>query len=162
MPKDGGRVHEELRVTVARLRALEAAVAGGWLSSFTERLTHEKLRCERYNHYFSVLLISPGKARVRSLFKRVRGSLRSSDLVGLVGGPLAYRWLFRADCPRNWRGVNVRAVGVLLPETDKSGARTATERLQGLMAPQEEVKIGFAVYPEDATDPLELIRIASA
>jgi hypothetical protein len=52
-------------------------------------------------------------------------------------------------------------VGIILPETDRKGGEITTRRLSSVLADEEEVTIGIAVYPDDGTSPQELLKSAA-
>jgi len=131
---------------------------------FLEVVDDERARSERYNHYFSVVLLRADSQDAAELLRSVRSQLRGSDIVGMVlpGGEYVRE---RAGGGRpqslvDWTGI-YGAVGILLPETDREGARIALSRIVALLNADESVKVGCAVYPEDSTDAGELLARAS-
>lgn len=131
---------------------------------FLDVLEDERARSERYNHYFSVVLLRAGRMETADLLNNVQSHVRGSDMVGMVlpggeyvrerarGGPLRL--------PVDWSGL-YGAVGILFPETDREGAKVALKRITSLLSSDEDVRVGYAVYPEDSTDSAELLSLAS-
>jgi len=131
---------------------------------FLQWLTQERQRCERYNYFFSVLVLASPKLSASEILNRVSGSLRRSDEVGAVDGEGHYlcltptRELMQEDeTESQHRGI----VGIILPQTNRSGGLKAVERLSAVLPSSEQVGVGLAVYPDDSTDPEELLAIAA-
>ncbi|MHC4481675.1 MAG: hypothetical protein ACYS1C_12005, partial [Planctomycetota bacterium] len=120
----------------------------------------------RYNHYFSLLVLSSVKLSALAILCRVSGTVRGSDIVGLVDREGRYHRAARTgnSSPRLFApsdGQTAQMVGIILPETDRRGGEITTERLGAVLAADEEVTIGMAVYPDDSTSPEELLSIAA-
>jgi len=125
---------------------------------FAEWLEQEKHRAGRYNHYFSLLVLASLKLGAPAIVRRVSSSLRTSDILGLVDGNGTRRLVHRL------RGIRAaeqhHMVGIILPQTDRAGAQIAARRLRNVLAADDAVTIGLAVFPDDSTNPAELLNIA--
>ncbi len=122
-------------------------------AALLEKLDGEARRCERYNHFCSLLLLDCRNHDPGRVYARVREQLRSTDYVELLGG---------AHCaPMAQNGRRPCRIAAILPETAAGGARTAMQRLQGLLPDIADVQFGLAVYPDDGTDAPQLLRAAS-
>ncbi len=164
---DVARLEEQLRITRRVLEEIRAVYEQRTARPFAEMLLREKRRSERYNHYFSIMLVSSEKVGALEMLHTSAGSLRVSDILGLVDGEGRYHSLHRAG--NGLEGLaqmaqpnGDEAVGVVLPETDRDGAETVARRLRSVMAVDDEVKIGLAVYPDDGTNAEELLAMAAA
>jgi hypothetical protein len=151
-----------------RILCEEALTATGRKTerTFVETVLREKNRSERYNHYFSVVLLSSLKLSAWKLLERAARSLRSTDMYTVLdsrggcrffslSGPPAEADASAAPTPGS------PSVGIVLPETDREGARAALKRLEGMVTEDEAVRMGVAVYPEDSTDVGELLATAA-
>ena len=126
----------------------------------------EKRRSERYNHCFSLAMVSAQKLAAVDLLRAAADTFRGSDLVGVVdagghlhvlgcgGRTLESVLSFAAD----HGDVSVAAV---LPETDRGAAGCALRRFEAMLTTDDGVGIGLAVYPDDSTDAAELLQIAA-
>jgi len=132
---------------------------------FLNVVEDERARSERYNHYFCVVLLRADKMEMGELLRNVRSHVRGSDIVGIMlpgGRYIRQRRASRpVHLPVDSAGL-LGAVGVLLPETDGEGAKVALKRILSLLAAEQDVRVGYAVYPEDSTDASELLSLASA
>lgn len=160
----------ELRQELAAIRLLLEEVkslAEHWspprLRDVIQREAH---RAERYNHYFALVVVASREMSLPDLLERVPAALRASDAIG-VFGPRGRYWRVtrpqnRADgaLPHAVREGTRSKVGILLPETDRSGAGTAVNRLSNALAGADDIRFGTAVYPEDGTEPDQLIQSA--
>jgi hypothetical protein len=161
------RLEAKLRATQALLEEVRAAVHPRPALTFLEALLVEKHRAERYNHYFSVLLLASARLSAPEMLSMAAGCLRVSDLVGIVDGEGRFHMFPRADgaledlSPAALSD-EARQVGVILPETDRAGLECALERITSFLTADDEVRVGLAVYPEDGTAPEELLRMASS
>jgi len=115
-----------------------------------ERIVWEADRCQRYNHYFSLLLVTCRPADRGTAQERMQGQLRTTDSVHQVrsegvpaGDPAAQCW-----------------VGAILPETGAAGAEAAVSRLNVLLSDVADAKLGFVVYPDDGTEPGPMLQAA--
>ena len=132
---------------------------------FLSVVEDERARSERYNHYFCVVLLRADKMEMAELLRNVRSHVRGSDIVGIMlpGGRYIRQ---RGSSPSVRLPVDSAgpfgAVGVLLPETDGEGAKVALKRILSLLIAEQDVRVGYAVYPEDSTDSSELLSLASA
>jgi len=132
---------------------------------FLNVVEDEQARSERYNHYFCVVLLRADKVETAELLWNVRSHVRGSDIVGIMlpGGRYIRqrRGSRRVRLPVDWTGP-FGAIGVLLPETDGEGAKVALKRILSLLSAEQDVRVGYAVYPEDSTDAAELLSLAAA
>ncbi len=133
---------------------------------FIDLVELEQHRAERYNHYFAVAMLSSGRIGASDLFRIAASCLRTSDLLGLVDPDGRYHRVARprermaraaqlGDAFRDW------AVGVILPETDRDGAEIALTRIRGLTTTDNAVTARCAVYPNDCTQPADLVRMVA-
>jgi hypothetical protein len=134
---------------------------------FTEVLFREKQRAERYNHYFSVVVLVPEALDALEVLRRSAGLLRASDMVGIVDSDGQYHPLAPGGTgPGRLAGLPAsghrQMVGVILPETDRPGAEIAARRLESVLVDDERVKIGIAIFPDDSTHVEDLVSIAAA
>lgn len=160
------KLEQKLRVLEALLDQLKTVSERTVALPFSEWLLLEKHRSERYNHYFSLVVLESAKLSALAILCRINGSVRASDIVGLVDGEGRYhaadrfgdgRLRFRAPN----RAQSGQMVGIILPETDRKGGEITTRRLSSVLADEEEVTIGIAVYPDDGTSPQELLKSAA-
>lgn len=122
---------------------------------FLARLREEAERALRYNHFFTIAGARPQRTSPEALYGRVRLHLRSTDIVGVVGdGDDTGGGGGRAAAG------NGKWVAAILPETDREGAHATVQRLTAVLHNMLDVKICFAVYPDDSTDPEQLLRMA--
>jgi hypothetical protein len=133
----------------------EIMTAGPMEWRFEEAVEQETNRSARYNHYSSVLLLGSPNVSARSLLRRVSSTVRASDMIGLVSEENGDR---QAGDAAEGRAM----VGLILPETDRGGCETVVERLRKILAPEEEVRIGMAVFPDDGTVTEDLLRTAAS
>lgn len=152
-----------IRILLEEVRSLAEHWSPPSLRDVVEREAH---RAERYNHYFALVVVASQEISLPDLLQRVPPALRASDAVG-VFGPRGRYWRLtrprdRADgaLPHAVREGTRSKVGILLPETDRSGATTAVNRLSNALAGAEDIRFGTAVYPEDGTEPDQLIQSA--
>jgi hypothetical protein len=112
-------------------------------------LAWETKRCQRYNHFCSLLVLRCSGEQSGPVYERVRQQLRCTDVVEVVAeeAPLQEALPCR--------------IGAILPETDARGARAAVQRLKRSLLDMRDVKAGFAVYPRDAMGPVALLEVAS-
>ncbi len=147
-------------------RLVEFAQRARATEHFMARLAYEVKRAERYKRSFSVLVLSPKRTPVRDLFNRVRPWMRNTDIVEVIErrGPAAAAFL-EVDAPPSGQGpADERPMKVVavLPEANGRTAQIVAVKLKGCLTHMPDVAIGFAGYPEDGTDPLELLRAAAA
>ena len=159
-------IYGKLRKTRSLLEEIKR-MSSSTAPTFSDVLMREKQRAQRYNHYFSVVLLTPDEVDALDLLKRTTRLLRGSDVVGLVDAQGRYHRAAELgqgihSAPRDAPGERWPSVGVVLPETDRQGAQRAVLRLESVLLDAARVKIGLAVYPEDGTDPDELIQRAAA
>jgi hypothetical protein len=154
--------HDAGRETVREQTWQDGGPGPGGL--FLDVLEDERARAERYNHYFSIVLLRGDKMETAELLRNVTTHVRGSDVVGMVlpGGEYVRERGRggRLRLPIDWVGL-YGAVGILFPETDREGAKVALKRITSLLSSDQEVRVGYAVYPEDSTDASELLSLAS-
>ena len=127
--------------------------------SFQERLEHELERSHRYQHPLSLVIFDiddfkkyndsfghdAGNIVLASVATLLKEHLRQGDILARFGG---------------------EEFTLLMPETDKTGAITATERIRQAIAGQHfhhrqvTVSAGVAVYPEEAGNAQKLFQQA--
>ena len=133
--------------------------------SFLEMVAFEQLRSQRYNHYFVVALLSPVGVDLRALVRTAAKSLRSSDLLGPVDSDGRFHWACESGRnrePQQPAWPEKGQLGMIMPETDRRGADVALRRITSTLGADEAVSVKYAVYPDNSTDPSELLAIASA
>ncbi len=161
------RLQAELLVAQALLDQARAATKHTIVRPLTETLRHEKRRSERYNHYFSVLLLRSPKLDHLQLARAASATLRATDVLGVLDGSGDHhvfdtnRESVRASADA-LVVEGAEAVVAVLPETDKEGVQVAVNRLRVAFTADDQVTAGYAVYPDDSTDTDELISIAAA
>ncbi len=134
--------------------------------AFIDLVELEQHRAERYNHYFAVAMLSSGRIGVSDLFRIVARCLRTSDLLGLVDPDGRYHRVARPKERMAWDAQLSDAfsdwtVGVILPETDRDGAEVALTRMRSLTTSDDAVTARCAVYPNDCTQPADLVRMVA-
>ncbi len=103
--------------------------ATGLLASwyFRLRIEEEIARAQRYGQIFTLLCVSAGTPESRAAaVSAINGGLRSIDLAGIIGD----------------------GVAVLLPNTDRTGATSAMERLKQQVP---DVEMTASEHPADGT-----------
>ena len=133
--------------------------------SFLEMVAFEQFRSQRYNHYFVVALLSPVSVDLRDLVRTAVKSLRSSDLFGPVDAEGRFHWACeggRSREPHQSAWPEKGQLGIIMPETDRRGADVALRRITATLGADGAVSVKYAVYPDNSTDPSELLAIASA
>jgi len=140
----------------------------------TRRLVAEVSRSTRHEHKLSLLNIviddfkkfveRNGREKTEKLITGFAEQLKSR--VGRPVAPFAFRV---SDIPVRYRGGEFF---VILPETEKRGAKTKAERLRMFVANNEyeggdklprgkvTLSIGLATYPDDAMDAVSLLKQA--
>jgi len=152
----------ELRMQTARDLPEDGA-------TFLDIVTFEQRRAERYRHYLVVAVLTPRKVGIGDLVRIASRSVRASDLVGAVSPDGSFRW----DCnrsgrdPRDHEPEQARAfmsgsLGLVFPETDRTGAEAAIARIVEKVGVDGAVSVRCAVYPDDSTDPRRLVAITAA
>ena len=133
---------------------------------FEEVVQLEQRRSERYNHYFTVALLSSARLAMSDLLHPVALRARGSDILGLVDpegryhpiGPDRERAMGAEGLGRlhdNWR------LGIIFPETDRGEAAAALRRIMSSFTVEDGVSARCAVYPDDGTSPKDLVSIAA-
>jgi len=117
------------------------------------RLREETDRARRYDHVFSVVCISSPGVTARELGAQVQRRIRGSDIVSPVGS------IEPPDGGTQNSASSHGAVAVILPETGERAAAAAMDRLRRELR-TEGVRMGFAVYPRDASVSRELLKLA--
>jgi diguanylate cyclase (GGDEF)-like protein len=128
-----------------------------------ERFNEEVERSKKFNYNFSFLMVDidhfkgyndryghlVGDAILKEVARAIKENIRQIDLVGRYGG---------------------EEFSVILTETDRGGAEFAAERIRQAIEQknirvydetlQATISIGIAIFPDNATDPGELIEKA--
>lgn len=138
-----------------QMQGLEAA------EELVGRLAWEARRCQRYNLFCSLMFMSCRTNSPQMVYSRVKRQLRATDYTELVhersGEGAGGR---SADSCAGAKG-RCR-IAAILPETDARGARIALDRLRGSLRDIADLKLGFAVYPDDGSDASQLLQRAVA
>ena len=152
------RLQEEVRRLGSKVRSLEQKLRRDLTEQFMERLEEEVRRSERYEHLLGLLVLSSERTDPQDVYRRVRPRLRRTDFGEIirVGGALRSVRGARAGI-----AAGAEQVVAVLPETNRAGAETAADRLKRYLPNMGDVKLGLAVYPDDSTDPQELLRLAA-
>jgi diguanylate cyclase (GGDEF)-like protein len=120
---------------------------------FTRKLAEEQARSRRYGSSFAVLMLDV------DWFKEINDGVghMTGDRYLQRLGEIILETMRAADIPCRWGGDEFC---VLLPETDREGARAIAERIRarveetvlrlGEQAIQTTVSVGIASYPEDS------------
>ncbi len=153
MHRDAGRWQEALRhheallacqeAELERLRAL--AIRDGLTGLFSRRhfdtrLAREQQRARRYGRSLSLLLVDIDRFKdVNDRFGHPVGDRVLQVIAGLIGGHTR-----ETDLPVRYGGDEL---AVLLPDTDLDGARSAAEKLRGLVAARDwsDIAAGLSV-----------------
>ena len=159
-------LREELQITRACLEQVRAAAERATVPTFIEVLDREHHRCQRYNHYFSLVVASSSQIGAAEMLKRLLHAVRSSDVLGMVDEEGRYHVLnvsgeVLASVYDRVTAPGKAQVGIILPETDRGGAQAALDRMSSNLSAAEQVRMGLAVYPDDSTSVPELIRLAA-
>ena len=128
-------------------------------------LDRERVRSQRHNHYFAVIIMSSTKLGTVDLLNTAAGVFRASDTLGLIDAEGRYVAVGGCGCALEdvdelVRHARVPAVAAVLPETDRSAAACALKRFESMLTGEDQVRVGLAVFPDDSTDCAELLRIA--
>lgn len=141
--------HSTRRLSIVRNENERPAVfdrsAGGYVDWYLRhRLEEEIARSSRYGQPFALVLIGSEAGRfpadAGSVFSSLAATFRDADLVVHLG---ALRFI------------------VVLANTDRDGAKLATERLL-VQLPLQDVRVGLACYPGDGETWQELLTTAGA
>jgi|GEM_PF-5263888 len=109
----------------------------------------EKERSERHNRFFILFGLTVDGFAGKGLVELLQNELRSSDYVFVV-----------KDSCDPFHNVSLK-LGILLPETDLQGAEIVKERLATLFRVNSiPIQMKQAVYPDDATEPEQLLKMA--
>ena len=163
-----GVEHVSVLTTVAQQAAVAIDNARNYQLATVDQLTHlylrdffkrklqeEQARAQRYGSGFAVVMVDLDR------FKQINdrlGHLAGDRYLQKVGA-VVRDTMRAADIPCRWGG---EEFSVLLPETDRDGARSIAERLQarigglrtmiGDAVVQTTVSVGIAIYPQDTVD----------
>lgn len=161
---------EKRREGAEEMSAAKAPTAGDVREhqvSFLDVVAFEQRRSQRHNHYFVVAFLGPKEVALRELARTAAKSLRASDMIGPVSMDGRFHW----DCPFDGRKALAApwpewaehgVLGIILPETDRSGAEVALRRIASQFGENGAISVRYAVYPDQSTDPSELLAIASS
>jgi len=161
---------EGLRKEVAELKAVLRAtrrVLSSRGETFVEKVEQERARCERYNHFFALVSFECAREALDDVLERIRSVVRKVDVVGVIsdGGDAE-----KEEAPDENPGGLVEnpgkatrtgRVGAIMPETDRTGALAASTRALAALEKTREGGVLIAVYPDDATDARELVRLVA-
>ena len=139
---------------------------------FRARLAEEARRSERYGRRFSVIFVSCAHADPRDIFNNLRPFLRCTDIVEIIrprpptarGDRLTppYAGESQSQAVAHSDEGSQDPVAMILPETDRAGAEVVLSRLRAKCHRLGDLSLGLAVYPEDATNPGDLLAKAAA
>jgi len=131
---------------------------------FRARLAEEARRSERYSRPFSIIFVGCRQTDPRQIFSSLRPFLRSTDIVEVIRprrrGPVE-RDRPQPPAPEAAHETLRDRIAMILPETDRAGAETTLSRLRDQCADLRELTMGLAVFPEDSTNPQELLAVAA-
>lgn len=109
----------------------------------------EKERSQRHNRFFIVFVIKSFGLSIENISVKIQEQLRRSD------------YIFPVENIFDYENSKCLPIGILLPETDFYGGEFVKKRLQRALALSDcSIQLGMAVYPDDSTNPDELIEIA--
>ena len=153
------------RVTFVRRK--QRPVSSPYSLPLAELLLRESARAERYNHFFSVLLIRPQELDAGEVLRRTRDKLRACDVAGILDREgLYHRLPLRGrNGQRKSEAIpsgSSQKLVIVLPETGRTGAKVVERRIQKRLMEDNDTHIGIAVYPDDSTRPENLLDIARA
>ncbi|HHM06200.1 MAG TPA: diguanylate cyclase [Gammaproteobacteria bacterium] len=132
---------------------------------FQERLAVEVARSHRGGHQFSLVFLDVDYFKT---YNDTHGHPTGDELLRGVSEMLQ-RWLRKSDLAARYGG---EEFVILLPETDKAGARELAERIRREIAEHPfagresqpsgrvTVSMGVASYPEDGRDAREILKRA--
>jgi hypothetical protein len=140
---------------------------------FKARLAEEARRSERYGRPFSVLFVSCRQTDPHDIFNSLRPHLRCTDIVEIIRPrpQTVNAGIPPASNPKEDRRRRVRdsgdeaardRVAMILPETGRAGAEVTLARLRSQCSRLRDLNLGLAVYPEDSTNPQELVPKAAS
>jgi len=151
-------LQEEVSRLRSKVRSLERKLRRELTERFMERLEEEMKRSERYEHLFGLLVLTSRRTDPQDVHRRAGPRLRRTDfgeVIQLGAAPQSARGAEAGI------GAGAEHVAAVLPETNRAGAQAAVDRLKRYMPNMGDVKLGFAVYPDDSTDAQELLRLAA-
>ncbi|KPK65969.1 MAG: hypothetical protein AMK73_01400 [Planctomycetes bacterium SM23_32] len=120
---------------------------------FRARLAEEARRSERYNRDFSVAFISCQETEARQIFNSLRPFLRCTDVVEVIRGLVGAA----SEGLRQER----ERVAFIMPETGRAESQAVMERLKADLSDLPDLRLGLAVFPEDAQNPQDLLALAA-
>jgi len=140
---------------------------------FKARLAEEARRSERYGRSFSVVFVSCRQTDPHDIFNSLRPLLRCTDIVEIIRPrlPSASVGIRPSSDPKKNRRLPMRdaddetardRVAMILPETGRAGAEVTLTRLRSQCSRLRDLNLGLAVYPEDSTNPQELLAKAAS
>ncbi|MHC4591314.1 MAG: nucleotidyl cyclase domain-containing protein [Planctomycetota bacterium] len=127
-------------------------------------LLQERRRAERYNSFFSLMVLASPRLSAEEILGRIAGAMRASDVLGVVDAEGRYHCLGgsrRLPAQSRDASAGEAVVGVILPHTDRKGLQCAVGRLSVLLPSHDQVSIGMSVCPDDSNRPEELVAIAT-
>ncbi len=131
---------------------------------FLARLAEEARRAERYGRRFSVIFISCRQANPREVFNNVRPRLRCTDIVEVIRGrsTATSGEAYAASVADATDTTPRDQVAVIMPETGRRGTVVALDRLRSELVALQDLRLGMAVFPDDAKNPHKLLSLAAA
>jgi len=152
---------EELRKEVRELKSVLRAARRGLAlpsgESFLQKVQEERDRSERYNHFFALVSFECAQGALQEVLERIRAVVRKVDVVGVIGEETLEDTSSSGN-PHSAHAIG--RVGTIMPETNRDGARAASARALEVL-PDREPRCAIAVYPDDSTDPAELVRMVA-
>ncbi|MGD2174037.1 MAG: hypothetical protein PVJ27_01440 [Candidatus Brocadiaceae bacterium] len=157
--RDEGNRDDELERLYRRFSSVDKVWEVWRVRTFLDRLVEEADRSQRYNHFFSVLVVRARKQQAEEVYRRLKGQLRRSDMMEIL--PASPAWE-QAEVEPEVPLPEGTEVAAILPETNRAGAKAAVERLRTFLVNAGSVGFGLAVFPDDGTDGRQLLRKADA
>lgn len=130
-------------------------------------VTLEQRRAERYRHYFVVAMLIPKEVRLGNLARIASKSVRASNLLGVVSPDGMFRRDSTGRDSHGQEGQQAKwpaggSLAVVFPETDRPGAEAAIARIAENIGVDGAVLAKCALYPDDSTNPTELVSMTAA
>jgi hypothetical protein len=151
-------LQEKVRAASQLLAEVRFALAHKKGRPLADWLSWEQRRAARYNHYFALLLMRATGLNPLSVLRVVSSALRDSDVTGVLDKQGWY--LHAQDALNGEDGGRYGKVGIIMPETNRGGVETVARRLSELLPESAGLKVGMAVYPDDAVCAEDLLRMA--
>jgi len=152
---------ERLQAEVGRLKALLQSTQMALLhqggESFLRKVRREKERSERYKHFFALVAFECDPDELGQALSRVQASLRNADIVGVLPRAELLTPPEEGGPPASNPG---HRVGMVMPETNRQGADVAARRALRAIDGAER-PFAMALYPDDSTDAVELLRMVA-